>query len=116
MKSIKLKGSTLLEGIVAITVLMVSFSICAVVFANLLKTGNNHSETSALLEMKKILNECTEKDRFIDESFDYTNFKIFKKVTKKENSENLLNIKLKAVDANGKEIGQLKKIIINEEK
>ncbi len=110
----KIKGFTLIEVLVSLTLIMLSFGIGLMIYINVIKSDHNYLKLEALAAIKQVSNETKIKKQFIDEEYSFENVDINKTITKYNGSQNLYIISIEAFDKNGKKINELKEMVISD--
>ncbi len=82
----KLKGSSIIESVIAMTVIAICLSIAIVVYSRVLTSDNNTAFYMGQQKVKELLLEVEETNSFLDEDFDFETYKIQKRVEKVEES------------------------------
>ena len=107
----KIKGSTLIETLVAMTVILISLVFCGIIFFNVLNSGNNYAKFRAhSLIYEAALKTKTDK-RFIDEKIEDDGILIQKTMSSYNGIKDLHLEIFTASDANGKLLDEYKEII-----
>lgn len=108
----KIKGSSLLETLIAMVVVLVCFSIATMVLVNTMKSDNGRLKLHARLEMNALYIKALEDQDFVDNSTPYEGFTIDKKTEPYQDKPGLYLVSLKAISATGQALGELKHIIL----
>ncbi len=98
------KGSTLIEAIVSLVIIMVVFSIAMSVIININKYTIGFSKNKAEKEIATIYKLTQENKKFIDETIKVDNLIFEKTVTTYRNYANLFQVKIIVYDINYKEM------------
>ena len=98
----KLKGSTLVEALVAMIIVMLALGVFTTVYVNVLKSGDRHRKLQAGLLLDKIALEAKQNRLLLDAEYKTEEFVIQKKVEVYGGAEGLLSLSLKAFDKNEK--------------
>ena len=112
LKNKKLESSTLIEVIVGLVIITITFGIVFRLFVNVNRSENIRLKCNASLLMDKIINSGKADLNYIDEDFDYGYMTIEKTVIPYNKSENLKIMHLKAFDRQKKLILEKKEIIL----
>ncbi|MCK4661790.1 MAG: type II secretion system protein [Bacteroidales bacterium] len=107
-----LKGSTIIEVIVAMMLIMLCYGIITVIFLNIKKTGNNRLKLNAYLLIEHVIQETNKEKSFFDEDYEYDNLIIYKTVSKYQKSEDLKEICFEANNKDGNIIIEKKYIVL----
>ena len=74
------KASSLLESVIAMTMIAICLGLGMVTFGMVMKTDNNIAFYQAQQKVKELLYETKQKQLIDDEEYDYKSFKIQKRV------------------------------------
>ena len=107
----KIKGSTLIEVIVAMVITMTIMGIGFKVLANLNRTGNTRLKVNAMLKAEEVIETSVENHELFDQTFDKQYMMIYKTIEKYNNREDICVIKVEVFDRNQKKICEKKQII-----
>lgn len=108
----KLKAGTILETMVALTIVMISFGIALMIFNNVNKSNSNFLKIKASIMLNEAAKNATQEKLYIDNSFEQDGISITQKI---ENFDNLSDIKLLYLEARNKEgkvIAERKELIL----
>lgn len=94
----KLKASSLIESVIAMTIISVCILIAMTIYTMVLKSSNSITHYQSLTEKQKILNETKSNPELTNETFNYKNFIIEKKVSVHESIDGLLLVDLTAIN------------------
>ena len=108
----KIKGSTLIEVLVAMIIVMVSFGIAMAIFMNISSSGNHAQQLKAQLLLNKAAIRTKAENSFIDEISEGESIIINKTVTSYNGIPGLNLLLLQAFDINGKKIAERKELVI----
>jgi len=78
----KIKAATLVETIVALTIILTAFSIALTVFVNILKTERSWDHLNAVLMIKQVSVDTKLKKIYFDEWLPVKQYDIVKKIEK----------------------------------
>ena len=109
----KLKSSTLIEVIVGLVIITITFALIFKLITNLNRSENLRLKTNASLLMDEIIANTREELNFIDDEFDYGYLHITKSVQPYQSSENLMIINLEAFDRDNRMILEKKVFVLN---
>ncbi len=110
----RLKASTLIEVIVGLVIIIITFGIVFKLLVNVNRSENLRLKCNASLVMDEIINSSKQQMNYIDDDIDYGYMHIEKSVAPYENNKNLKVIHLKAFDRNNKLILEKKEIILEQ--
>jgi Tfp pilus assembly protein PilV len=110
----KLSGSSIIEVLISMVMIMVVFGIAMMIDANIIQSSLSVKKIRA----QAILNQTLETDESsannTSTTFTIDGISIEQTVKNYNNENNLTEIDLSAYDANGKELTTLRKVIINQ--
>ena len=109
----KIKAATLVETIVALTIILTAFSIALIVFVNILKTERSWDHLNAVLLLKQVSVDTKLKKIYFDEWLPVKQYDIVKKIIKYEENPHLMLLEIKIYTKNGNLLEQSKELIIN---
>jgi hypothetical protein len=107
----RLKGFVLLESIFAMVIIMVCFGICLVIFSQIASSPANSLQVKARIRLQAEAEHCKTNRQFIDGTVSFEEFVIEKTFLKKKESA-LTEMKLVAVNPQGRVIGEYHEFII----
>ena len=107
----KVKGTTIIEAIIAFVIVLTSFGICMTVYTNSLSSKNSSVAFRALTKVKEISAKTKSQKNYLDEQTVFENIKYEKKITAYPNSQNLYNLSIKASTENDIILVQAQEII-----
>jgi hypothetical protein len=108
---IKIKGSTLIETLIAIIVTVIITGMAMTFFVQVYKSDNRHLQLVTFLKLKELMIETQKEQRYFDEKYSFDSFTINKTVTSYQNIPDVLEISLVAFNASGKKIEEIKQIV-----
>jgi len=108
----KIKAATLVETIVALTIILTAFSIALTVFVNILKTERSWDHLNAVLLLKQVSVDTKLKKIYFDEWLPVKQYDIVKKIEKYEENPHLLLLEIKIYTKNGNLLEQSKELIV----
>jgi len=109
--SAKLPGATLLESLVAMVIVLLSFGIALMIYVNVANSNNSPRRLNAYLALTEALVETIEDSAFTDEELKKETLTIVKTVQPYGRSKTLIEIHLEARDLNGQVVAVLSKIV-----
>lgn len=108
----KLRASTLIEVLVAMVIISISFGIAMMIVMNLLKAQNNKSKIEAYFIANNIISQIKPDSKLIDEQIDFVNLYVEKTVTSSTKSKNIAIISVKVFDKTKRKIFEKKTLQI----
>lgn len=111
-----LNGSTLVETLVAMIIVMLAFGLGLMIYLNVIQSSGAHQKLNAQLKMNRIAIEARDKNLLLDEEYPSETLKIIKTIEPYDEAlpGKLKVLKIEAFDAGGKKIGERKELIIAE--
>ncbi len=107
-----MKGSTLLESLVAMVILSFCFSVSVMIFVTVLNSSENKKIVQATLQMNEISLQTQQSKNYLDEEIKTDEFRFVKKINTRENAKGLIEMKIAAFDNKGHLIAERKELII----
>ena len=107
----KIKGSSLIEVIVAMTILAVTVTATFTVVSNYQRTGSTRLKNIARGQIENVEKETMENEDYLDETIDLGYIRIEKKTENFRKSDNLIQLTIEAYDKKEKRIAY-KKVLI----
>ena len=107
----QIKGSTLIETLVAMIVILISWVFCGIIFANILNSGNNHQTFRAHTLLNQIAIKTKSEKKFIDETLEDNNIAIQKSIRSYNGIKDLYLQSITATDDMGKVLAEYKELI-----
>lgn len=98
----KLKGSTLVEALTAMVIVMLALGVFTTIYVNVMKSGDRQRKVQAGLLLDKIAMETKRDQLFLDAEFKTEEFVIQKRVSPYSGGANLFSLTLEAFDKNKK--------------
>ena len=111
---LKLKAATLMEALIAMVIIVVSFGVAVMIYSNVLDSDKQYQQLKAtlLLNQESIL---TKREKlFLDGEKIYGEWTIKKVISHYQGIENLYNLEFAVVDKQGKLIAKRNELIIIE--
>ena len=110
----RIRGSTLIETLVAMIIVMLAFGIGLMIYLNVIQSSGAQQKVNAQLQMNKIAIETKDKNLFTDVEDSTETMKIIKTIQPYSvGSEKLKLLKIEAFDGSGKKIGERKELVIH---
>ena len=110
----KIKGSTLVESLIAMVVVMVSFGVATTVYVNVLSSRDEIQKLKSMTILKKLAFESKQNRLFLDDNITVDGFVIEKKVVSYNGQKDLFQLKLKAFNQNEKQLAEYNELIQTE--
>ena len=110
----KLNGATLMEVLVAITIIMTVISISVVVFVNVTGSSFTGEKVKSILFLNEVSLETQKNKSFFDEELTKGNILIVKKVEKYNGNKDLYLMHLSAYNGSKKLLHERKEILVIE--
>ena len=107
----KARAATLLESLVAMVVVLLSFGIALMIYVNVANSNNSQQRLNAYFILNQVLAETVEYSAFANEEFKKGSLTIIRAVLPYGRSKSLIEIHLEARDLNGKILSVLNKIV-----
>lgn len=102
MVRMKIKANTLIETLVSLVVILLSFTMVVVFNDNLLKGNDWKIKLKALERVKDISKESKTQQVFLNHRYSFSDMDIEKQVSIYQNNKKLLLLSVVAKDKNGK--------------
>lgn len=110
----KIKGSTLVETLVAMIIVMLAFGIGLMIYLNVIQSSGAQQKLNAQLQMNRIAIETKGKNLFVDDEYSMENLKLVKTIQSYSGeSDKLKLLKIEAFDGNGKKLSERKELVIH---
>lgn len=110
-----ISGSTLVETLVAMIIVMLAFGIGMMIYLNVIQSSSALQKLNAQLQMNQIAIETIEDSLFAENEYTLKTMKIIKTLQAHNAvSDKLKLLKLEAFDGNGKKLGERKELVITE--
>lgn len=106
-----LKGSTLIEVIVAMVIIMTVHAIALAIFINISGNNNNKIKMKAYLKMEEVWIKTVQESSYFDDEYDFDNIIIKKMISPYEQNKRLKVLQFQAFNMNGKLIIEKKQLI-----
>ena len=107
-----LKGFTLMETIVALVIVMLSFGLAMLLFTQVENSRRTAIKMKAVVAMEEIALQAVELNRYLDDRIEYDAFYIEKKCFPYQEGSNALVLELASFMKNNEKIGERKEILI----
>ncbi len=93
----KLNSSTLPETIISLIILLSSFSIAVMIISSLYKETISENETLVHIKLQEFKNKTLSENLYFDESINYKNYLLVKRVIPSKFNTNLILLKFYAL-------------------
>ena len=107
----KLNASTLIETIIAMIIVSISFGVGITIYANMQASGNPVYKTKAFREVDNIFHRSFHNQHFTTKKYQYGSIQIIRKLETYTKNENLKVLSVRALDAKGALIYRKRRII-----
>ena len=101
---VKLKASTLIEVLVAMVIISISFAIGLAVITNVINSSNQKQKLDAFLLADSVAVQTIKEERYFDENYEFENFNLVKTVHQHQKNNNLEIIQIAVFDKTKKKI------------
>lgn len=115
LKTHKVKGSTLIETLIAVVIILTCFSIAMMFFMKLNQSSFTKQHLKAEQLVKQQLYNSLKTENYIDDNFTEEDFTISQTIEPYKNYPNLFILKVEALNKNNKTLASRKQVIINYE-
>lgn len=99
---VKLKGFTLFESVVSITIISICFSLSMIIYSKVIMSSTSFNEIEAKAEIKKVFFDLKESKLYTSQNYTIKNFEIFQKISPFKGNKNLIQVDF-IVSIEGKE-------------
>ncbi|PCJ87266.1 MAG: hypothetical protein COA57_04870 [Flavobacteriales bacterium] len=110
----KIKATTLVETLIAMVIVMITFGLGLMIYVNVMNSGNQQLKLNAQLLMNQMAAETKTDNNFLDEEMETETLKIIKTVLPYEGSKRLNILMFEAFNKGGKKVTERKELIIVE--
>src|ERR1700741_2419287 len=110
----KLKGSTLVEIMIAMVIILFCTTLATVIYLNILKSQNTGEKLRAFYVLKKAAETAENKTDFMDSELKENGFTIRKICKSYKNNPSLIEIRLTATNEEGKVLIYMNKIVLHQ--
>ncbi|KAA3633733.1 MAG: hypothetical protein DWQ02_12635 [Bacteroidetes bacterium] len=108
---VRLKGSTIIEAMIAMTVITIVFLVGMMAIGRLGSSYKTVESYKVDLEMENQSQKTRQTQRYFDETIVFSGFMIEKKVDESEYGKNVLLLSLKAFDTQDRLLNERKELI-----
>jgi len=110
----RIQASTLVESLIAMVVVVISFGIATTVYINVLSSGEEVQKLKSMAILQKIAVEVKQDHLFLDDDLKEGEFVIEKKIVSYNGQKYLFHLKLKAFSKNSKQLAEYNELITTE--
>jgi Tfp pilus assembly protein PilV len=110
----KLPGSTLMEVVIAMVIIILVFGIAMIIYTNVTRLSLSARKVRAAAILQDLLLQANNRKDNSDRSIRVEEFRIEQKITRFQNEPGLSEIELTAFGENQEQVAQLQQIISNE--
>jgi Tfp pilus assembly protein PilV len=107
----KITASTLLESLIAMVVVMVSFAIASAIYLQILSSGGEFQKLKAAALLQKIADETKQNRLYLDDNITVDQFVVEKKVVSYNGQKHLFHLKLKVFMQKEKQLAEYNELI-----
>ena len=111
----KIKASILVETIVAMLLITISFTMAFMVILNVSKNSNNSLKTKAYILSNDVLVKTKSEKQYFDQDFVFGNITVKRTITEYENNEELFQLNLSTFDYRNHKLFEQNELIIIEQ-
>ncbi|NJK96561.1 MAG: hypothetical protein HC905_18040 [Bacteroidales bacterium] len=108
----RLKASTLLEVLVAMTIIITCAGVGLMAISNLSRDLNGDIRIEGDIYLRKVMADSQFENDYADKTFEFENIKIERSVQQYQKSTRLNLVILEAYTISGKKIGTIKEVIL----
>ncbi|MDP2384959.1 MAG: hypothetical protein Q8M29_01190 [Bacteroidota bacterium] len=101
---VKLKGTTIVEVLVSMTIILVCSSLATLIYLNILNSQNSSEKLRAFFQLKKIQEETIAENRYINEEIQDGVFTVKKECRPYQSSKNLIQLRIVVLNEKKKEL------------
>lgn len=106
------KGSTLIETLVAMIIVMLAFGLGLMIYLNVIQSSGTQQKIQAQLEMNRISLESNVQNLFTDEEYSTGSMKIVKTIHPSgAGSDQLKLMRMEAFNGSGKKIAEREELV-----
>ena len=110
----KINASTLVESLIAMVVVVISFGIATTIYVNVLSSGEEFQRLKAVAILQKIAMETKQNRLYLDDNIVVDQFIVEKKVISYNGQKHLFQLKLKAYVQKEKQLDEYNELIQTE--
>ena len=101
---VKLKGTTIVEVLVAMSIILVCSSLATLIYLNILKSQNSSEKLRAFLELKRSREITIKESRYINEEWQEGEFIIKKECKPYQGNSKLIQLRIVVLNETKKEL------------
>jgi hypothetical protein len=107
----RLKGYILMESMLAMVLVMLCFGIATLIYNNVIASSGNQLRVIARMRLANQAQLAKSENRLLDETIDCSSFRIEQRIQPYQMSSHLIELKLTAIQPNGKELATYHELI-----
>ncbi|MFI5219202.1 MAG: prepilin-type N-terminal cleavage/methylation domain-containing protein [Bacteroidia bacterium] len=107
----KINGSTLIETLVAMVIIIICFGIGTVIYSNVINSVDFRQRLHASMVLNEVSIQSKKDNNYVDNDYEIENLVVKKKINRFMESDDLLQMTLSAYNGKGKLIAQHKEVI-----
>ncbi len=111
MAEMKLKGYVLLESMIAMIIVMLCFGFSVMIYNNIVTGSRSKLRILARIRMESEAMKSRSENHLLDETIQYDEFHLEKKIIPYNTSENLIQLHYTAITPDGFQLAQYNEII-----
>ncbi|MBO9702110.1 MAG: hypothetical protein J7604_18015 [Sporocytophaga sp.] len=112
---LKIKASSLIEVVVAMVVMVITFGVGMMIYHNILRSGINLQNVKAEMLLSRIAEETVRSKSYFDEDIKEGELIVRKKVGKYQNSTSLLQLEIQVYSKEEKLLAEGNNLILVDE-
>lgn len=101
---VKLKGTTIIEVLVSMSIILVCSSLGTLIYLNVLKSQNSSEKLRAHFQLKKTQKETIDQKRFLNEDWKEGEFEIKKECRPYNGNSKLIQLNINITNEDKKEL------------
>ncbi|MGZ3862803.1 MAG: hypothetical protein ACXVPN_10365 [Bacteroidia bacterium] len=110
---VKLKGTTIIEVLVAMASLLICTTMATSIYLNILRNESIAEKTNAYLKLKDLCTTIEKEKNFLDKEWEENGFSYSKTCKPYKDNNSIIVLKLEVKNQSQKKIGEFKKIIVS---
>lgn len=108
---VKIPASTMIEVIVAVTIIAIVFSFAMLLFAGIQTSGSSRMKIYALSRINHVISESKASYSFLDEEFAFDGLRVKQSIAPYKNSSRLFILHLEAFDIKNRLVAEKNELI-----
>jgi hypothetical protein len=109
----RLKGTILLESLLAMVVVMLCFGIAVMIYNNVITGSREKLKVAARLQLETEAQQCHRENQFIDATEDAGAFRVEKLILPYKESTDLFELRLTAIAPDGKTLAEYHELFLH---